>query len=134
MISTLTLQDEDDDDILGFWTLHCQTYPILSSIVRDIFAIPASNTTVERLFSISKNTVTNKRTRLGTEKIDKMLFLRKNLNVLKTLFDSDSNKSERTTEKRKHDQPSNQSHDESLKKTRTYENDDVLIQEKENIF
>ncbi len=71
---------------------------------------------------------------MGTEKIDKMLFLRKNLNVLKTLFDSDSNKSERTTEKRKHDQPSNQSPDESLKKTRTDENDDVLIQEKENIF
>ncbi|CAF4950585.1 unnamed protein product [Rotaria socialis] len=37
-------------------------------MVRDLFAIPASNTTVERLFSSSKNTVTDRRTSLSGKK------------------------------------------------------------------
>jgi hypothetical protein len=91
MSSTLTLEDQENDDVLGFWSNHSQCFPVISTIVRDIFAIPASNTMLERLFSISKDTITDKRTRLGTEKIDRLLFLRKNLNILKSLFDQNIN-------------------------------------------
>ncbi|CAF4924712.1 unnamed protein product [Rotaria socialis] len=48
-------------------------------MVRDLFAIPASNTTVERLFSSSKNTVTDRRTSLSGKRGNELLFLQKNL-------------------------------------------------------
>ncbi|CAF1392444.1 unnamed protein product [Rotaria sordida] len=134
MSSTLTIDDEENDDILGFWSYHNQSFPIISTIVRDIFAIPASNTTVERLFSISKYTITDKRTRLGMEKINKLMFLRKNLNILKAIFDNQMGDKEQNQEKRKNDQSSNKSSDENSKKQKVDENDDILIEEKENMF
>ncbi|CAF1306456.1 unnamed protein product [Rotaria sordida] len=134
MSSTLTLDDEENDDILGFWSYHNQSFPIISTIVRDIFAIPASNMTVERLFSISKYTITDKRTRLGMEKINKLMFLRKNLNILKAIFDNQTGDNEQNQEKRKNDQSSNKSSDENIKKQKVDENDDILIEEKENMF
>jgi hypothetical protein len=64
----LNIQLNEDDDILVFWQQNRSKFPILTSIVQDYYSIPASNTIVERLFSSSKNTVSDKRTRLGTEK------------------------------------------------------------------
>jgi hypothetical protein len=76
---SLDIQITEKDDVLLFWKENAKIFPILSSIVRDLFAIPASNTTVERLFSSSKNTVTDRRTSLAAEKLNKLLFLQKNL-------------------------------------------------------
>ena len=42
-----------------------------------------TNTTIERLFSSSKNILIDKRTSLGAEKINKLLFLQKHLASLK---------------------------------------------------
>ncbi|CAF4470838.1 unnamed protein product [Rotaria sp. Silwood2] len=107
MSSTLTLDDEENDDILGFWSYHIQSFPIISTIVRDIFAIPASNTTVERL---------------------------KNLNILKAIFDNQTGDNKQNQEKRKNDQSLNKSSDENIKKQKVDENNDILIEEKENMF
>ena len=85
----LNIQLNENDDVLVFWQQRQLKFPILTSIVRYYYAIPASNTIVERLFSCSKNTVTDKRTRLDTEKINKLLFLQKNLSMLKS-FDKTS--------------------------------------------
>ena len=60
MSSTLTGNDGEIDHVLQFWSHNGKSFAIISSILRDIFAIPASNTMVERVFSISKNTVTDK--------------------------------------------------------------------------
>ncbi|CAF2054163.1 unnamed protein product [Rotaria magnacalcarata] len=60
----------------------------LAAVARRILAIPASNTSVERLFSSAKLTVSDRRTRLGIEKIDKLMFLKKNLTPLQRMFDS----------------------------------------------
>jgi hypothetical protein len=76
-----------DNDILGFWRRKKLQFPMLASIARKVLAIPASNTSVERLFSLSKITIGDRRTRLGTEKIDKLMFLKKNLTSLKQMFD-----------------------------------------------
>ncbi|CAF1440028.1 unnamed protein product [Rotaria sordida] len=75
----LETQLHETDDVLLFWKENAKNFPVLSSIVRDIFVIPASNTSVERLFSSSKNTVTDRRTSLAAEKVNKLLFLQKNL-------------------------------------------------------
>ena len=74
----------EKDDVLMFWKEHSTKFPMLSSIVRDLYAIPASNTIVERLFSSSKNTVTDRRTNLAAEKINKLLFLQKKSCFLET--------------------------------------------------
>jgi len=113
---------------LKFWSRHSKSFPTISTIVRDIFAIPASSTMVERLFSISKNTVTDKRTRLGMDKIDKLMFLKKNLNVLKTLSNQNLNTNEQNQEKRKNDESSSESPDKSIKKSKVNEDDITLIQ------
>ncbi|CAF4791876.1 unnamed protein product [Rotaria socialis] len=69
----------ENDHVLLFWKENTELCPILSSMVRDLFAIPASNTTVERLFSSSKNTVTDRQTSLSGKKGNELLFLQKNL-------------------------------------------------------
>ena len=83
MSSTLTLVDAQNDDILQFWCQNGHLFPTIAAIARDVLAIPASNASVERLFSKSKNIITDKRTRLGMGKIDHLLFLKKNLDILK---------------------------------------------------
>ncbi|CAF0905031.1 unnamed protein product [Didymodactylos carnosus] len=77
--------DPDKDDLLNFWAKQRQNYPILSAIACDLLIIPATNTTMERLFSTSGTAVTPKRTRLNTSKVDKLMFLKKNLLLLKKL-------------------------------------------------
>lgn len=72
-----------DDDILEFWMKQQHLFPTLATIVMDIYSIPASNTTVERLFSSAGDTITDRRTNLSTEKVNKLLFLKKNLLSLK---------------------------------------------------
>ncbi len=72
------VQNEEEDDILSYWREHQKLFPIIASIARGILDIPASNTLVERLFSSCKNTITNKRTRLGADKLNKLMFLQKN--------------------------------------------------------
>ncbi|CAF3483352.1 unnamed protein product [Rotaria sp. Silwood2] len=74
-----------DDDVLIFWKNNQNKFPILSSIVADIYSIPASNTTVERLFSSAGYTISNRRTNLNPGKVNKLLFLNKNLLLLKEL-------------------------------------------------
>ncbi|CAF3948649.1 unnamed protein product [Rotaria sp. Silwood1] len=74
-----------DDDVLMFWKNKENKFPILSSIVKDIYSIPASNTTVERLFSSAGNTISDRRTNLQSDKVNKLLFLNKNLLLLKEL-------------------------------------------------
>jgi hypothetical protein len=76
-----------DFQVLGYWASQKSRFPTVHSLVRRILAIPASNTEVERLFSCSKLAVTDHRTCLGAEKLNKLMFLRKNLQSLKQITD-----------------------------------------------
>jgi hypothetical protein len=78
--------EDGEVDVLTYWREKQNIFPVLSSLAKEVCAIPASNTIVERLFLASKNTVTEKRTNLGTEKINQLLFLQKNFTLLKQLF------------------------------------------------
>jgi hypothetical protein len=68
-----------------------ENFPQLFQLAKQILIIPASNTCVERMFSVSGATVTEKRTRLALEKVDKIMFLNKNLPFLKSLYESNQN-------------------------------------------
>lgn len=71
------------DDILVFWMKQQRSCPALASIAADIYSIPALNTTVERLFYSAANTITDRRTTLNPEKVNELLFSKKNLLLLK---------------------------------------------------
>lgn len=81
---SLNDQISGKDDVFAFWKENSGSFPLLSLIVREIYAIPASNTSVERLFSSSKNTVTDRRSSLSADRVNKLLFLQKNLFNLRT--------------------------------------------------
>ncbi len=134
MSSTLTLADDDGDDILHFWSQNGHLFPTIAVIARDVLAIPASNTSVERLFSKSKNMITDKRTRMGVEKIDRLLFLKKNLDIFKNMFDKDPNEGEHEQYrmKRKEYQEINNLFDKNSKKSKTNENDEITDQGEKN--
>ncbi|CAF3148872.1 unnamed protein product [Rotaria sp. Silwood2] len=102
----LDVQLTEDDNILEFWLQQKSKFPVLFSIVQDFYAVPASNTTIERLFSSSKNTITDKRSSLGAEKLNQLLFLQKNLKLLNSFDNNNSVKVNDVEVKRKMDQQS----------------------------
>jgi hypothetical protein len=129
MSSTLTLDDGESEDILRFWSQYGHLFPTIAAIARDAIAIPASNTCVERLFSKSKAMITDKRTNMGVEKIDRMLFLRKNLNILKKISDQQTYEDEQMGIKRKVNQEINELLDACSKKSKTKEINEIVNEE-----
>jgi hypothetical protein len=77
---------EKDMNVLIYWNNNKSSYPTLAKIAQRVLSIPATNTSVERLFSDSGNTITNRRTRLQTSKVNQLLFIRRNLSTLRELF------------------------------------------------
>jgi hAT family C-terminal dimerisation region len=132
MSCTLTLDNDENGDVLLFRRQYGHLYPTIAAIPRDVLAIPTSNTCVKRLFSKSKAIVIDKRTSMDVAKIDRLLFLRKNLNIFKNTFDQDPHEGEQKQVKRKDNQQKNESLDTSSKKSKTKENDETTNQEQEN--
>ena len=83
---------DGDIDVLSHWKEKQRQFPRLSSIAKQIYAIPTSNTIIERLFSAAKNTVSDKRINLGSEKPNQLLFIQKNYTSLKQLFHENKRK------------------------------------------
>ena len=71
---------------LSYWNANKSSYPSLARIAKRILAIPATNTTVERLFSHSGNTITNRRTRLNADKVNNLLFIKQNIRTLREIY------------------------------------------------
>ncbi len=72
--------------------------------------------------------ITDKRTRIGVEKIDRLLFLKKNLDIFKNIFDKDPNGGGQYRMKRKEYQSTDDLFDRNSKKSKTNENDEVIDQ------
>lgn len=69
------LQIEPTADPLAWWRTRASVYPLLAVVARKWLAVPASSAASERLFSKAGLTVTDKRTRLGTEMVGTLVFL-----------------------------------------------------------
>ncbi len=85
----LYLADETRIDIMNAltcWNLNKSLYPILARIAKRILAIPTTNTSVERLFSDSGNTITNRRIGLDADKVNNLLFIKRNIRTLKEIY------------------------------------------------
>ncbi|XP_065675449.1 uncharacterized protein LOC136091669 [Hydra vulgaris] len=75
-----------DFPIFDWWKLHSNTLSELSSLARQILAIPASSTKSERVFSSGGNVVRSSRCNLRPEKIEQIILIRENI-VLLEKFD-----------------------------------------------
>jgi hypothetical protein len=56
-------------DVLDWWKIHTKEYPTMSQVARDYLAIPATSTSVERIFSSSRRLISYDRCSLNPETI-----------------------------------------------------------------
>ena len=79
---------------LDWWRAKQEIFPILSIIARKYLGIPATSVVSERLFSDAGNHITAKRNSLDPSLLEKMLFLKRNMQTMDhiNIFPFDLNK------------------------------------------
>lgn len=70
---------------LFWWQSNETKFPILSKLAKELFGISATSVPSERLFSDVGNVITNKRSSLKPEKVEKLIFLKRNAYLLDIL-------------------------------------------------
>ena len=66
-------------NILQWWKQHEAVLPLLASLAKRIFAIPASSAKSERVFSTGGNIVTAKRNRLSPKNVESLIVIKENM-------------------------------------------------------
>jgi len=79
------------NDPFKWWAGNQDRFPILSRLAKKYLSISATSTSSERLFSQAGNIMTAKRTQLNPKLFEKLLFLKKNHNVLGKIFPTETN-------------------------------------------
>ena len=74
----LARQPNQNENGLRFWVEHQLQYPLIALLVMDLLAAPASETYVERVFSVCGDLTTGKRNRL-TKGLENRAFLKMNI-------------------------------------------------------
>ena len=75
----LSSKELDSFDLISWWKEQRINFPILSKIFRKIHGIVATSAPSERVFSISGNCVTEKRSRILPSMVDQLVFLNANI-------------------------------------------------------
>lgn len=70
-----------NDDPLQWWKHRTGTYPILSKLACAYLVIPATSVASERVFSTAGDIVSAQRGTLGSENVDLLIFLKKNMQL-----------------------------------------------------
>lgn len=68
-----------EENLLDWWRHHKKYFPTMAKLAQKLLAIPASNTSSEKVFSIAGHTIQKRRTCLSPIAIDNLLFLHSNL-------------------------------------------------------
>ena len=66
---------------LNWWKEHHQEYPHVAKVARAYLAIPGSQSTSERMFSLAGNIVTEKRGCTLTNHVEQIAYLNDNVNL-----------------------------------------------------
>jgi hypothetical protein len=69
--------------IFSYLSIFCNLF--LAHLAREYLAIPASQASCERLFSIAKHVVTEFRTRLLPDLVEALIFLSKGKDMMETI-------------------------------------------------
>ncbi|CAG8808661.1 15896_t:CDS:2 [Gigaspora margarita] len=75
---------------LNWWKDAQKKFLILASLVCKYLAIPSMSTPSECLFSSTGNLITAKHTSINTGLFERILFLKRNISILGTIFESQS--------------------------------------------
>ena len=67
-----------NSDPLKWWKAKSVSYPFLSKVVKQLFAIPATSVPSERVFSAAGHLVSAARNRLDQENVNMLLFIQQN--------------------------------------------------------
>jgi hypothetical protein len=67
---------DDDFDILNWWHEHKLTYPVLSTLVKDIMSVSVSTTSSESYFSPTGKIIEERRRRLGSEIVEMLICIK----------------------------------------------------------
>jgi hypothetical protein len=69
--------------LLKWWRNHEKQFPLLAHAVRVVYSVQESSSKSERVFSSAGNTVTALRNRLDAEKVENLIIVKLNVNLLK---------------------------------------------------
>lgn len=75
-LSTPCVKPAGSFDILIWWRMNEITYPRLAQVAKDILAIPIAQVGVERVFNLSKDVIGDRRHRLSTQTIRKIMIFK----------------------------------------------------------
>ena len=80
------LPDSDSDaNMLEWWKVHSNIFPLLSHLVRTVFPVPAASSKSERVFSVAGNFVRPQRNRMEGETVENLVTMKCNLELLKEM-------------------------------------------------
>lgn len=82
------------DDALLFWKDHASVLPLLSQLAAIYLGISAASVPVECLFSTAGLIVNGKRSSLQPDKLNKIVFLHDNFNIVRDCLNSQSSSSD----------------------------------------
>ena len=68
--------------LLDFWKRHRELLPLLSRAAQSILAVPCSTSSVERVFSVAGNTVTNRRKSLTPKLVEQIVVMHSNKGLI----------------------------------------------------
>ena len=74
-----------DVNQLAWWKQHQEQFPLLSFLVRVVFAVPAASSKSERVFSLAGLVVSALRNRLNPIKVENIVTIHSNLPILKEM-------------------------------------------------
>ena len=80
------LPDSDSDvNMLEWWKVHSNIFPLLSHLVRTVFPVPAASSKSERVFSVAGNFVRPQRNWMEGETVENLVTMKCNLVLLKEM-------------------------------------------------
>jgi len=74
-VDTYLVSVESGENILEFWKEKEEQWPRLAVVAKRILAIPATETSSERVFSIAGRILEDRRTRLNVATVDDLMFV-----------------------------------------------------------
>ena len=76
LAKTVFVHEDEEIDILSWWTQHRELYPVLFKMVASTMCVPASTAASEGKFSLVKFIIDGRRSNVSNDKIDDILLLK----------------------------------------------------------
>ncbi|TSM04878.1 Zinc finger BED domain-containing protein 4 [Bagarius yarrelli] len=75
-------EEPTDEDPLQYWKRKSVDFPLLSTVAKKVFTVPATTTAVERIFCLVDKTLKPEHCRFPPKNLDTLIFLKANYSIL----------------------------------------------------